>query len=57
MSSLGDTMGDAIKRRIDKADGPTTTVVTDAKTMERLRSEEAQRRAYEQRQKRETQAK
>lgn len=52
MSSLGNAMGDAIKRRIDKAgDAPVTTAV-DRKTAERLASEEAQRKAYEARQKR-----
>ena len=52
MSSLGDAMGDAIKRRIDKADTATPATSVDRKTAERLASEEAQRKAYEARQKR-----
>lgn len=50
MSNLSDAMTDAIKRRIEKA--PTTTAQPmSAKEAERLASEAAQRKAYEQRQK------
>lgn len=53
MSTLGDGMSDAIKRRIEKTgDGATGTAPVDARTAERLASEEAQRKAYEARQKR-----
>ena len=53
MSDFGDSMGAAIKRRIEKTDAPASSGgVTDKRTAERLASEEAQRRAYEQRQKR-----
>ena len=44
-------MGDAIKRRIEKTTVETATAATDPKTAERLRSEEAQRKAYEARRK------
>ncbi len=57
MSDLGDAMGAAIKRRIEKTDATSPVAAMDAKTAERLRSEAAQRKAYEDRQKRETNAK
>ena len=58
MSDFGDSMGAAIKRRIEKTDAPAASGgATDKRTAERLASEEAQRKAYEARQKREINAK
>ncbi len=51
MSSFGDSMSDAIKRRIEKADTTPAAPAVDRKTAERLESEAAQRKAYEARKK------
>lgn len=50
MSNLGDSMTDAIKRRIEKTPAMPAQP-TSAKEAERLASEEAQRKAYEARKK------
>lgn len=57
MSSLGDSMSDAIKRRTEKLATETPATPVDRKTQERLDSEAAQRKAYEARLKREQGAK